>query len=104
MGWFLFLKLESLKFTTSKEVGDLLSENMFSSCIFYITCFAAWTCGPLILPKGFDTTPTLTTVVQKRQFIFELSLAKIVFTVNKCFLQNPSSGNMGMLLKQHSEG
>lgn len=52
------------------------SENKFSSRILYTTCFAACISGPLDVPKGFHATPTVTTVVQMKQSLFDLSLAK----------------------------
>lgn len=72
----LFLISESLKFPRGIVGGDLLSENKISSCIIYNTCFAACISGPLDVPKGVHTTPTVTTVVQIKQSIFDLSLAK----------------------------
>lgn len=65
-----FLISWSLRFTRSRVGGDLLSENTFSSRILYTTCFVACISGPLDVPKGFNTTPTVTTVVQIKQSLY----------------------------------
>lgn len=66
-----FLISKSLKFPRSEWM--ILPENTFSSCILYATCFAASTSSPLDVPKGSDTTPTITTVVQiKHSLYFDL--------------------------------
>lgn len=68
--------------------GDLLSENKFSSRVFCTICFAVCISSPLDLPKGLHTTPTVTSVVQIKQSIFDLSLGKKQLTTSHGFLQN----------------
>lgn len=64
--------------------GDLLSENTFAAFILYVSCFAACISSPLNVPKGSDTTPTVTTVVQiKHSLYLTFHLLKYLLTTNQ---------------------